>query len=94
MAYAEQAGTPVKLATVQSALASFDPALNRLNTILERATGCADKIVGTRPSPVPPQTDKVQAANLIAQIQDRRDHLVGLVDHLETEIQRIETGIS
>lgn len=93
MAYSTepQAAKPI---TASSALEQFDPVLSRLADLVGKITNCADRVSGSRPSPVEGAKDAPTPQHLIAQIQERRQRLVALVDHLEGEVARLDSGIS
>jgi hypothetical protein len=95
MAYAnEGSATSIKPASVQSSLEDFDPVLARLEEIASRAAKCGDRIAGARPSEVGNEKDAPSPNHLIYAVQVRRSRLVRVVDHLENEIQRIESGLA
>ena len=87
-------GASTKPATAASAIEDFDAVISRLETLVEKASNAADKVVGSRPSPVGKPESAPTPQHLIYQIQTRRTRLVNAVDHLETEISRLDNGLA
>lgn len=85
--------TAVKPPTVQSALEDFDPIIGRLETLANRVTGCGDRIVGARPSEVEGNEKPPSPNHLIYALHARRERLLRVVNHIESEVQRIENGL-
>ena len=81
---------PVSMA---SSIEDFDPVIGRLETLANRATMCGDRIAGSRPSGVEGGEKNPSPNHLLFAISNRRDRLVRVVDHIEAEMQRIETGL-
>lgn len=96
MAYSEGATAQLKTPNLQSAIEDFDPVIGRLETLVNRASGCSDRVVGSRPSEVAGNSrDQAPSPNnLIYAAHARRDRIVRAVDHLESEIQRLENGLA
>lgn len=94
MPYPNEAVSPIKAVTIQSAIEDFDPVLARLDALGTRATNCADRIIGPRPSAVDNNDKNPSSSHLVWAIQERRTRLVHIVDHLEAEMQRIENGLA
>jgi hypothetical protein len=80
--------------TLQSSIEDFDPAIDRVEVLINRATNCADRITGTRPSEVGVTDKNPVASGLITAVQERRSRLARAVDRLESEVSRIESGLS
>jgi hypothetical protein len=90
----ESQGQAIKPVTAVSAIEAFDPIFNRLGSLVDKVGHCADRVTGSRPSGVDPSKDAPPPSHLIAQIQERRARLLSLVDHLESEVQRLDIGLS
>lgn len=95
MAYAttEVSAAP-KQPNIQSAIESFDPAIKRLEVLIGRASACADRVIGSRPSAVEGIEKDPSPSHLVWAIDSRRERLSRAVDQLEIELQRIEGGLS
>jgi len=95
MAYLSEAAAsvPVRAASVAANIESFDAVLERLEIIAHRATKCGDQITGSRPNAVEANEKSPTPGHLLVAIEVRRNRLVRAVDHIESEIQRIESGL-
>lgn len=82
--------------SLQSVLVGFDPLLDQIEKITERASICADRLNGGRPPTegINGAKDAPEPSHLIWQAQARRDRLARLVERLATEIGRIDGGLS
>lgn len=90
-----QANAVPRAPTLQSSIEDFDPVLGRLETLLTRTSNCADRIVGSRPSEVASNPkDAPSPPHLLFAVSERRARLVRMVDFLENEIGRIESGLA
>ena len=95
MAYDNQpnAAVQARSPSVASSIEDFDPVIGRLETLANRAMVCGDRIQGSRPSGVEGAAKDPSPNHLLWAIQNRRDRLVRVVDYIEAEMQRIETGL-
>lgn len=80
--------------TLQSSIEDFDPAIERVEVLINRATNCADRITGTRPSEVAGNEKNPLATGLISAVQERRSRLFRAIERLESEVGRIENGLA
>ena len=97
MAYHDGAATNTaipKSPNLQSTIEDFDPVIARVEQLVERASNCGDRIVGSRPAEVNAAKDAPPPNNLIFAAQSRRSRLARAVDFLEQEISRIEGGLA
>ena len=83
-----------KSQTVLSSIEDFDPVLGRLESIAQKASGCAERITGPRPSEVSATEQPPSPNGLIYAVQERRSRLVRIVDYLESEMNRIENSLA
>lgn len=88
------AGASIKPASLQSSIDAFDPVLSRLEEIATRATNCGDRITGSRPAEVEGRPESPSPNHLIFAIQARRERLVRIVDRIDSEMKRLESGIN
>lgn len=88
------AAQAVKQTTILTVIEGFDPVIGRLAALAMRANNCGDKINGPRPTGVDADKPEQEPSGLINCAQARRERLVRIVDHLENEINRIESGLS
>ena len=93
MAYPSEGQSPIKAVTACSAIESFDQVIGRVESLVSRACGAADRFVGSRPTAAIGAEKVPTQQHLIAQIQQRRDRLVDAVDQLESELTRIESAL-
>lgn len=95
MAYQQEtSAAPIKADTIEAAIDAFDPVLGRLETLANRASNCSDRILGGRPTGVEAAEKPPTPNHLLFAIKSRRDRLVRVVDHLEAELSRIESGLA
>ena len=91
--YPSTAPVQARPPSVASSVEDFDPVIGRLETLANRAMVCGDRISGSRPSGVEGAEKHPSPNHLLSAIAGRRDRLVRVVDNIEAEIQRIETGL-
>jgi hypothetical protein len=87
-----------RIPTSLTLIEDFDPLLHRLETLLTQLVIIGDRIGGSQPTSLGPKDGAANPVppppgHLIAALVRRREALLLLVDALETEIERIATGI-
>lgn len=95
MAYETSAPSVKPANSLQSVLVGFDPLLDQIEKIIDRASNCADRLSGGRPvDGISGAQDAPGPSHLIWQAQARRDRLARLVERLAIEIGRIDGALS